>query len=367
MRWERVSSRDGQIPTPPGAEQQTLCLTLDADGDGRVEVVIGCRNRGPALVWYRRVAERWTVQVIEPEPIPIEAGGVVCDVDGDGNPDIIAGEDYQGSRVYWWRNPYPRLAPRVPWERHLIKEGGGTQHHDQIWGDFDADGRPELVFWNQGAGKLLRATPPADPRQGPWPVRDLWSGAGEGLAAGDVDGDGRPELLAGGRWFRHEGGGRFASFVIDPEQTHPRIALGDLNGDGRLEVVMAPGDTDGRLSWYERRGDGARPTDWVRHDLLPQPVRHGHSLAVADFSRDGHLDVMCGEMRRWTAGDDHPTARLRVFLGDGRGDFTPTVLSTGLGVHEARVADVDGDGRPDIVAKPYSWDTPRLDLWLNRR
>ena len=37
----------------------------------------------------------------------------------------------------------------------------------------------------------------------------------------------------------------------------------------------------------------------------------------------------------------------------------------GMGFHEARVADLNGDGRPDVVDKPYNWETPRVDVWLN--
>jgi len=364
-RWQHLSSKTGDLPAPPGSDQQTACLILDADKDGRSEFLLACRNQAPAIVWYRPAAKGWMVYTIERESIPIEAGGAFYDIDGDGDLDIVAGEDYQGGKLYWWENPYPHFAPDTPWKRHVIKDGGAHQHHDQTFGDFDGDGKAELVFWNQQAGKLFLAKIPKDPKAGPWPYTTLFEGAGEGLAQGDIDGDGQIELLGGGRWFKHVGRARFTAHVIDPAQTPSRIAVGDLNGDGRLEVVMVPGDGVGRLIWYEQKGDPTRTESWVGHDLLGFDVKHGHSLAVADFNGDGHLDIFCAEMRKWTQADNNPDAKMWLFYGDGRGGFTKTEIATGYGVHEAKIGDLNGDGRPDIVAKPYNWDTPRIDLWIN--
>jgi hypothetical protein len=55
-----------------------------------------------------------------------------------------------------------------------------------------------------------------------------------------------------------------------------------------------------------------------------------------------------------------------IFYGDGRRRFEKTTLATGIDNHESLVADLDGDGDLDIVVKPYSVDTPRLEIWQNR-
>src|SRR2546426_11695736 len=90
----------------------------------------------------------------------------------DGDLDIIAGADYSDNRVWWWENPYPNFDPHVPWKRHVIKDSGKGQHHDLMVGDFDGDGKPELVFWNQGALKLYLAQFPAHPKDTePWAYR----------------------------------------------------------------------------------------------------------------------------------------------------------------------------------------------------
>jgi hypothetical protein len=39
---------------------------------------------------------------------------------------------------------------------------------------------------------------------------------------------------------------------------------------------------------------------------------------------------------------------------------------TGMGWHDGKIADLDGDGRMDLLNKPYTWNAPRVDVWLNR-
>jgi hypothetical protein len=95
---------------------------------------------------------------------------------------------------------------------------------------------------------------------------------------------------------------------------------------------------------------------------------HGHTLETGDINGDGNLDIFAAEMAKWTTQPvekDHPTATAWILYGDGKGGFTRTVLVTGDGWHEGKLADVDGDGDLDVVNKPYTWTAPRLDFWLN--
>jgi hypothetical protein len=380
LKWKHLSSSTGGLPVPGTSTEQTGALIADLDKDGTNDFVISFRKVAPALVWYRRTGSGWERYVLDPTFLTVEAGGAVYDIDGDGDPDIVFGGDWQSNEVWWWENPYPNFDPGIPWKRHLIKKGGATQHHDQAFGDFLGTGKPQLAFWNQGAKKIFLAVIPPDPRHAEaWETTEIFSGeAGEagkvgfkypeGMAAFDIDGDGKVDLLAGNLWFKHRGGTKFEP--IQFASIGGRIAAGKFKPGKVAQIIIAPGDGIGPLSWYECVGNPESPKDWVGHDLLERDMIHGHSLQLGDIDGDGNLDIFAAEMAKWSEGKkepDNPTATAWILFGDGQGHFRKTVFATGIGFHEARVGDLNGDGKLDILDKPYNWQTPRVDVWLQER
>ena len=381
IHWDRKSSTTADLPNPGTSREQTgdLAARLDPDSPA-TDFVLSTRVTGPALVWYRRNLKGWNRYVIEKSFLPIEAGGAAYDIDGDGDLDIVFGEDWQGGNLYWWENPYPNFNPDIPWKRHIIKSGGEHQHHDQIFADFEGAGKAQLVFWNQFAKTLFLAPIPADPKHTePWPYHAIFSGnAGEGeadaakyaegLDAYDIDGDGHPDLLAGNHWFKYLGNGKFKPIKVGI--IGGRIRAGKFKPGRYPQIVIAPGDGNGPLMIYEcaDHDDPAISASWHGHNLLDRDEIHGHTLEIADIDHDGNLDILTAEQGKWTTEPnalDNPNATAWILYGDGQGNFRTTILDQGEGWHDGKLADFDGDGDLDILQKPYAWDAPRVDVWLN--
>jgi sugar phosphate isomerase/epimerase len=373
--WKHLSSTTGDLAAHPGGStQQTGSVVADFDGDGVNDLILSFRHKGPALLFYRRNATGWDQYVIERDPLTIEAGGAVADIDGDGDSDVVFGGDYQSNAVWWWENPAPNFDKRVPWKRHVIKKDGARQHHDQCFADFLGTGRPQLVFWNQKVSTLFLAEIPDQPRGAKeWPITTVLAGAKpngvpyiEGVSAFDIDGDGTPDILACDSWFKHTGRKEFKQIKF---ATHGGLIFaGYFKPSKYPQIVVSPGDGKGPLRWYECAGNPLNPADWTPHDLLDRDINHGHSLQLGDVDRDGHLDIFAAEMAKWTHAavvPDNPKATAWIFYGDGNGNFRRTEFAVGLGWHETRLRDLDGDGDLDVLQKPYNWEVPRVDVWLN--
>jgi hypothetical protein len=226
-------------------------------------------------------------------------------------------------------------------------------------------GKPQIIL-SSGSGIYYFEVPP-NPGAGNWPRTQITSGASEeGVAVGDIDRDGSLDVVASGLdnvsiyWWKNPGNGtsNWVGYKIGTTvQRADRVAVADINGDGRLDIVVTEETplSGASVYWFEQPADPTSP-NWPRHTLVTQYTTN--SLDVADMNRDGSIDIITGEHRG--------TQKLSIWENVNHGaSFTEHVVDTGKESHlGARVADLDGGGDLDIVS--IAWDTYQyLHLWRN--
>jgi|GEM_PF-518109 len=142
-----------------------------------------------------------------------------------------------------------------------------------------------------------------------------------------------------------KGNGQFGAALSNTTlaEAPGEMALGDLNGDGKLDVAVSSHDSYAvvLLTGDGKGGLTVAPTSPIVMKLGQHP--HTHGLAVADMNRDNKLDLItCNN-----ADND-----ISLALGDGHGNFTraPQSFPVGPSPYPFGIGDVNNDGWPDIVA-----------------
>jgi hypothetical protein len=314
-----------------------------------------------------------------------DLGAAALDIDNDGWTDLVF------SHV-WFQNPGTlKQNPDAAWTVHPFPGGG----HDILAAGVDGDGRKDIVVFD---GETLVWFDPA--RAMARHEVALKLGHHGGLTphgAGDLDGDGDLDLVVAGAWFENPG----KADGVWPRHTWPHLAItnasygisirswvADIDRDGQNDIVYSDCDTgSSHVYWVRNEGKG---THWTRFALPDPPTSPGnvlgtgsfHSLGVADFNLDGHLDIFAGEQEdpdafpHWAAQGKLPMKakglkeRGVIWVNSGSHPpfFTPSVIQEdNPGWHDASLGDVDGDGDIDIVSKVWNKDgaTYHADDWRN--
>jgi len=344
--------------TDSGAGSYGLTALVDVDRDGDLDFVLGGRVTRPSgLYWYEyQAADRWVRHSVGSDFLS-DVGLAPLDVDRDGWIDLVC------SGV-WYRNPgKPR---EQPFERITFADENAAGAHDILIADINGDGRPDVVMMGDERTKLNGLcwfAIPEEVRQ-PWTRHSIGPpvhGAITPNGVADLDGDGDLDVLRADTWFENADGkgtrwvphAKLPMGRKGPYGVCVRTAVIDMDGDGRAEVVIADADIVDSKVVVLKNADG-RGGRWESFPV-PQSFPYGslHSLAVADLNGDGRPDIISNEQEELLPpGREDPRWIVWENLG-GLKFREHIVLDTKLGGHELQVGDVDRDGDLDIVSKPW--------------
>ncbi len=307
----------------------------DYNGDGRLDLVLSRQRDRSLVMWLgdgasfteyptQRHAPDWLVShSFRSIGAPVQPY-VDRDIDGDGRSDLVAGRlDFSKPAPHAWSTSitYHITLPR-PAEydgdyttlRHYPTGFTLSGEQPLATGDFDGDGRLDMVTGREDAGSGARETSVSlsslagdGPVAIPSPVA-----AWQFIGSGDVDGDGRSDLLLG--------------------QNMPIVSAGS--------AAYNNPSMDGFAYWIMERGNVLR----YSLGFLTDPAAP-RLAAKGDFNGDGKLDLV------WSSLPGAAVPILRMWLGDGNGFTVFTVNAPAAGWNVIAAGDIDGDGRSDLVLR----------------
>jgi FG-GAP-like repeat/Dihaem cytochrome c len=367
VTFERKGLNPPQCPAMPGVTNVHLAPLFHKD---KLDLIV-C-NTKPGRIWAVKLYESPPTWHLLCDTLLAPCHVEVVDLDGDGNRDLIVAElgNFYATNVRTGQVVWLRGDGKGKFTPHVLLDTVGRVADVQA-ADFRGVGKLDLVVasfgWRTGAIYYLE-NQTTDWNRPKFLPRVLDSRAGAiHVPVADLNRDGKPDFVALISQehetivaFLNEGNGRFTKKVIY-EAPHPAygssgIQLVDLNGDGTLDVLYTNGDTLDppyllkpyhSVQWLENRGS----FPFVHHHLA---YLHGAMRAVAaDIDGDGKLDIIAAAL---LPPEEHPQFKdrkpeaLLLLHQVAPGKFEHHALESGACTHFTCAAgDIYGDGRQHFV------------------
>lgn len=359
--------------------------TGDMNGDKKPDVIA---ISGTQLVWFENPS--WTQHVVLDGQTPKDNVALAPqDIDGDGRLDVAIAATWKpsdtngGGTLHWVRQPGSATSADAPpgaaWP--LIDIASEPTLHRIRWANVDGRGLPELIAaplhgrgtsppeWNgPGARLLVFSIPPKVASDSKWPVEvaddTLHILHNFAVVRWDDDDDKRDDLITSSREGVHllrrgEGtDGKWTRTKLG-EGAPGEIKLGRVGGR-RVIATIEPWHGNSVVLYREpepRPAAGAPGPLWTR-SVIEEQLTGGHALGWGDFDKDGDDELAVG----WR--DKEGGLALYDLDRDGKVIAKHTIDAGGMATEDLAVADLDGDGRPDIAASGRK--TSNVKIYFNR-
>jgi hypothetical protein len=337
--------------------------TADVNGDGKPDLLVANRDSANVSVLLNQTAPGAGTPSFS-AATNIGTGGLavsvaVADVNGDGRPDLLIANNGPDSVAVLLNTTAPGAA--VPSFAAATSFGAGSGPRSVAAADVNGDGRPDLLVANDGSNNvsvLLNQTAPGAGAPSFAAASNFGTALGPtSVAAADVNGDGRPDLLVANFFpdtvsvllnTTAPGAGvpSFAAATNFGTGLNPAsVAAADLNGDGRPDLLVADGGSGSVSVLLNTTAPGAGTPSFAPATGFGAGVEPD-TVAAEDVNGDGRPDLLVANFS---------SATVSVLLnttapGAGGPSFAAgTNFGTGLNPASVAVADVNGDGRPDLL------------------
>ncbi len=271
----------------------------------------------------------------------------VGDFNGDGNPDLVVGLTTQPTIVIFLGKGDGTFQAPTNFQITSVTSLSGV-----ATGDFNHDGKMDLAVADASASDGMVTIFLGNGDGTFQPGVNYATGGSNSIIAADFNNDGNLDLAVGGPYLSTgavvsvllgNGDGTFKPYVSAsvPGVGTVVVAAGDLNGDGKLDLVAATAmNTQGGVDVLLGNGDGTFQTAVTYSDSLANDWTD--AVAIGDFDGDGIPDVAAAN----NGGND-----VSIFKGNGDGTFqNPVHYGAGIQPEGLIVGDFNSDGHPDLAA-----------------